>query len=422
MMKIRFEKNIVLIVVLAVILRIVLSFTTFHADVRAFQLGGEIVAKGNILNLYDYIPSLPDDSEIVRIFRDDYLIYPPVIYIYHGFFNFIFSNIGLGVVNDYLIENASTFGKLDFNLHLLLLKLPYLIPELLVGYFLYRLFDFKKNKILALTLWLFNPVTLYATYVMAQYDVIAVLFTVISLLFIKDKKLFWAALFLGIGAAFKIYPLLLLPAIVVIPNKFSDKLKILALGILPYLLVVLPYLSSQGYRTSALVAGQTLKSFFAQIPISGGESIILYPLLLIFLYLVFYYQKADLQNMWKRFLIILLVFFVFTHYHPQWFVWVTPFFIIDLVYSKMKHSLLIILVLISYFGLLWFFESSLTVGIFAPIFPALYEQPTIWKILSINVDTILLRSLLQTLFASVALFYLIRYFVSNFPERLDSSS
>lgn len=421
-MKISFEKNIVLIIILAVVLRLVLAFTTFHADIRAFQLGGEIVAKGNILNLYDYIPALPDDSEIVRIFRDDYLIYPPVIYIYHGIFNFIFSSIGLGVVNDYLIENASTFGKLDFNLHLLLLKLPYLIPELLVSYFLYKLFDSKKDKMLALTLWLFNPITLYATYIMAQYDVIAVLFTVIALLFIKDKKIFWAALFLGIGAAFKIYPLLLLPALVVIPNKFADKLKILALGVIPYILVVLPYLSSQGYRSSALMAGQTLKSFFAQIPISGGESIILYPFLLIFLYIVFYYQKADLQNIWKRFLIILLTFFVFTHYHPQWFVWITPFFIIDLVYSKMKHILLIMLVLISFFGSLWFFESSLTVGIFAPIFPELYEQPNIWKILNINVDTILLRSLLQTLFASVATFYLIKYFIYTFPERQTSDS
>lgn len=421
-MKVGFDKKITLIVTLAILLRIFLSLSTFHADIRAFQLGGEIVAKGNILNLYDYIPSLPDDSEIVRIFRDDYLIYPPVIYIYHGIFNFIFSNIGLGVVNDYLIENASTFGRLDFNLHLLLLKLPYFIPELLVGYFLYKLFDSPKQKFWALTLWLFNPISLYATYVMAQYDVIAVLFTVIALFFIKDKRLALAALFLGIGAAFKIYPLLLLPAIVFIPNKFIDKLKLFVLGVAPYILVVLPYLPSSGYRSSALVAGQTLKSFFAIIPISGGENIILYPLLLVFLYIVFYYQGIKYENIWKRFLIILLVFFVFTHYHPQWFVWITPFFVIDLVQSKFKNWLLILISLISFFGLLWFFEASLTVGIFAPLFPNLYEQPTIWKILDMSVDTILLRSILQTLFASVALFYLVKYFTNNFPERSNSDS
>ncbi len=392
------------LIIVGFIIRVILAFTTFHPDIRAFQFGGGLIANGHILDLYDYLSTLPKNSEVVRIFSTDLFIYPPAVYLVQGFFNFIFSNIlNLTVINDFLIENKNSFYNPSFSLHLFLLKFPYLIFDLIAGIYLIKLFDSQKQKIWALTLWIFNPVNLYATYMMGQFDLIATTFTIIALYYLLKRKVNLGALFLGIGIAFKIYPLFLLIPFVLTVRKWRQRFLLLIIGLIPYFLTVLPYINSHGFRSSALLAGQTMKSLYAQIPISGGESLLLFLLFLGFSYLYFYYFQKP-TRFWQQSLIILLIFYIFTHFHPQWFIWVTPFLIIDLVKSKFKTLPLTLLMLGSYLVSLFFFNSSQTLGLFAPLNPNLYESKTIWEILSIKIDLNFMRSLIQTIFALGATF------------------
>ncbi len=404
----------------AIVLRVVLSLITFQQDIRAFQLGGMVISTGNILNFYDYLGSLPQNTELIKVFGADLFIYPPAIYLVHGLFNFLFSHLGLGIINDYLLENIQTFGTWGYSLHLLLLKLPYFIFDIVGALFITKLFSEKKDKFLAFTLWLFNPISIYATYMVGQFDIIPAVFTVIALFYIRQKRFYLGALFLGIGAAFKIYPILLIMPLLMLEEKWLKRLMISLLGFLPYIISILPFLPSPGFRASALVAGQTLKGLYASIPISGGENILLMPLSLLIAYLYFYYHPGGVTSLWKRFMIILLIFFIFTHYHPQWFVWLTPFFIIDLIETKFKDKLLIILSLISFFGLLFSFNPSSSIGIFAPIYPSLYltgSAENVWILYNIKIDQVLFNSLLQTLFVSVAVYLIFRSF--NSRQNLD---
>src|SRR4029078_7967621 len=121
------------------------------------------------------------------------------------------------------------------------------------------------------------------------------------------------------------------------------------------------FINSSGFRATALVAGQTTKSLYATLPISGGESIIFFPFFILLAYIIFLYTKSQLANLWQRLFVVILLFFIFTHTHPQWFVWLTPFLIIDLVKSGMKHLPLVILSILVWLMQVTLFDPGLSV-------------------------------------------------------------
>ena len=298
-------------------------------------------------------------------------------------------------------------------MHLLYLKIPYLIFDFLALYFFVKLFEGKREKMYALIFWVLNPVSLYASYLIGQHDIIPTFFVILALYFIKKNSknsLVFASLALGFGAVFKIYPLLLLPVVFALAPNIKQRILVLMCGIVPYILLVIPFINSKGFRTNALVASQTTKSLYAQIPISGGEAIILFIVVLFFFYLLFMNIKIVKDLVWQRFFIVVLIFFVFTHYHPQWFLLLTPFLIIEIIKSNFKNIWALTLSLFSFSGLLFFFDPSLTLGLFAPIYPDLIKTPSLWEFLRINMDYNFARSVLQTIFVSAAAYYIYQYF------------
>lgn len=360
-------KNLWIILISGILLRLFLSFATFHPDVLAFDLGGKVVASGNILHLYDY-------SSNIAVFN-----YPPPIYWFHGLFHlFPFSNYGF-------------------------VKLSYLIFDILIVLVLLKLFPTQNSARLAIILWVFNPIALFATYMMGQFDIIPTFFTLLSVYLISKNKLEWAALALGCGIAFKVYPIFLLIPLIILGKNYMEKFKFAVLALLPYLLSIIPYLSSHNFRTTALFANQSSKGLYANIPVSGGESILLFPASLIIFYLLILGKKTDRLFFWKIYLIPLLLFFIFTHYHPQWLIWIIPFLIIGLVSEFRKVILPVILIFLSWFVSLFFFDPSLTLGMFG-------VAQSIWVYLNLHPDYNLARSLIQTVFVAASFYLIYEYF------------
>lgn len=378
-------KKIWIILSIGVALRVLLSLATYHPDMQVFDLAGKLVAGGNILDLYDF-------SSSSAVFN-----YPPAIYLFHGFFSTLFNSLGLS--NIY-----------QFNINLALLKLPYLFFDLSVAFILLKLFDSPRKSIIAFTLWMFNPVNLFATYMMGQFDVIPTFFIILSVYMAVKNKLQFAALVLGLGIAFKISPIFLVIPLAILGKNFIERMKLLSLSVLPFFVSIIPYISSSSFRATALFANQSSKSLYAGIPVSGGESILLFPALLLIFYLFIWHIRINTE-IWKLYLIPLLLFFIFTHYHPQWLIWITPLLILDLLTSGFRNLLPNILIFVSWFISLFFFDPSLTVGMFAPIAPILQDMPSIWNILNISIDYNLSRSLIQTIFASASLYLIYRHFL-----------
>lgn len=410
------KKNIILILVIGILLRLGLAFSTFHSDVQPFYFAGSVIAKGNVFNFYDYLGNLPAGDPILKIYPPNLFNYPPLVYFFLGPISYLVSlPFSRELMNGFIFDLPNQLGNLQLNFLLLILKLPYFVFDLGIAALIFKFFKEPKNKLFAFALWMFNPINLYATYMMGQFDVIPTFLTVLALYFaVKREKFFLAAVFLGLGASFKIFPFLFLVPLALMKDKRSlpydgkwmDRIKIVGLGALTYVATILPFINSSGFRATALVAGQTTKSMYAALPISGGESIIFFPFLILFFYLVFLFKKGDLKNLWSRFFIVILIFFVFTHYHPQWFLWVTPFIIFDLVKSGLKHWPLVVLSFVSWLGLVTLYDPGLSVWLFSPIAPYLYGQKGLWIPSDLNIA----RSYLQTIFVSVATYYIYYYF------------
>lgn len=413
------KRKIITVLIIGILIRLFLAFSTFHVDLRAFYFAGEVIAKGNVLNFYDYLRNLPATDPILKIYPPDLFIYPPLVYfslcpIIH-LASLPFSH---DLLHNFIFNLPSLLGNLQFNFFLLAIKLPYLLFDIGIAVLFFKLFRKPTNKFIAFTIWMFNPINLYATYMVGQFDVIPTFFAVLALyLAVKKNKYFLSAFFLGLGASFKIFPFLFLVPVALMTNKWWSRIKILGIGALTYIATVLPFIGSHGFRATALLAGQTTKSLYAAIPVSGGESIILFPLFVLFLYIVFFYSRSRLENLWKSFFVLILLFFVFTHTHPQWSLWLTPFLIIDLVKSRLSHWPLVVLLLIVWIGQVTFFDPGLSVWLFSPIVPALYGQSGIWTSLGINLDINFARSILQTIFVSVAAYYIYCYL----PKKSDQT-
>lgn len=409
------KKPLIFILLVGIFIRLFLSATTFHTDIQHFDLAGYVLGKGNLSNFYDYTYSLSQDDQLLKNYPVALFNYPPAVYFSLGVFNWMLTNLtDRNFHNNFLFDFQNTLGDLRLYLHLILLKIPYLPFDVVSAYLLYNLFASRRDRVLAFTLWIFNPWVLYSTYMMGQFDIIPTTFVVAALYVVTkkgdiDKKVFLAATLLGIGASFKIYPLLLLPPLAFLLHTWPKKILAILLGILVYLATILPFIGSLGFRTTALVANQMFKSLYAQIPISGGESIILFLAFVGFFYLIYLYQ-TEASNLWQRFFIILLLFFIFTHYHPQWFLWLTPFLIIELIHSNFKHAFLLLVMAITFLGSVSLFEQSLSIGLFTPLNPRLYSGPSLWQLFNINIDVNFFRSLLQTLFVSVAGYFIYYYF------------
>lgn len=398
-------KKLWILIVISILIRIILSSATFHPDMQVFNLAGKIIASGNIFDLYDYQANLPAGDPLKTL---AILNYPPAIYFFHGILNFLFGNVlGIPQMNQFLLDNPANYGNIQFSFHLILLKIPYLVFDLLIGLVLFRLVESTK-KVTALALWLFNPINLYATYMMGQFDIIPTFFVILSVYFAVKSKLKLAALALGFGIAFKLFPLFLLIPLIILGKNYREKIELFIISVVPYLLSILPYISSHNFRANALFANQSSKSLYATLPVSGGEAMIYFPVFLLFFYLVIWQAKFKTE-LWRLYLIPLLLFFIFTHFHPQWLIWIIPLLILELIYSSFKNVALNILIYLSWFTSLFFFDSSLTMSIFAPVIPVLRDMPSLWNILNLNIDYNFSRSMIQTVFASASMYLIYLY-------------
>lgn len=407
----------ILILVVAIIVKLILASISYHSDVQALTFAGQVINKGHILDFYDYLPNLPSSDQILKIFPTPLFNYPPLVY----FLVSVPATMFLFLVNStfqqtFIYNISQVFGDPSLFLQLLLFKLPYFVYDILIAILIMKVFPSARERLLGLMLWIFNPINLYTTYMVGQFDIIPTFFVVLSLFLIykrkstDDKRLLLAALMLGIGAAVKIYPLFFLVPVASLSNSWRGKIQILVVGFIPYILSILPFIFSKGFRSTALVASQTLKSLYAQIPVSGGESIILFIALLTFIYIIMLKNKGIESLIWQRYLIVILPFYIFTHFHPQWFLWITPILIIELVKTKFSNLFPLVILLLSFVGSLFFFDPGLTINLFAPLIPSLYNGPSLWQILKINPDINFWRSILQSLFVGSALYYLYLYF------------
>lgn len=404
--------------VLGLIIRFVFMVFTFHSDLWAISFSEYLFSFKGVFNIYDYLANLPTDSSIALNYGSNFFTYPPLAYFILGIFGAILKPF----------FNADFFNNLAGNLpqilndsrlywHLFLTKFPYLFFDFGILFLMIKLFDSEKSKKIAALLWIFNPLSFYTTYMIGQFDVIPVFFTVLSLYLVKIKKLEWGAFALGIGGAFKMFPLFFLPFLAVAENKnFWNSVKLFAVGLLPYFVTILPFVGSAAFRQTVLFSNQSQKMLFARIPVSGAEYLSLFLVFYLFFLGIAFFKKVDL---WKWFMSIMLLFFGVTHYHPQWFLWATPFLVLSLVKNSFKNWPVVLAVFVSWLGITLFFESSLSIGLFAPLNHNLAEAKGLVSLMPSLIDIFQIKSWLRSLSAAAGLVLIV---FSIMDEKKNTSS
>ena len=323
--------TILLLVGLAI--RLILMPISLHPDIWAVIFSGKLFAYNGIINIYDYLSSISFTNNPLTVNYGPNFFYPPLAFFTFGLFSFLlkpFTNIdfisNLTVNLPYILSDNRLYW------HLFIAKLPYLIYDFGSLYFLRKLFVDNGEKIIATTLWLFNPVVLYSTYLIGQFDIIPVFFSIISLYFAKKDRAYLSVLMMGIGGAYKMYPLFFIPLIaILLGTNTRQKLQLGVVGLLPYLLTILPFMGSSAFRSVVLLSNQSQKILFAKIPVSGAEYLSVFVVGYIALLIFSVFTK---KSLWALCMAVLLLLFSVTHYHPQWFIWLAPFMVISAVIHK----------------------------------------------------------------------------------------
>lgn len=415
-MNVSFGKNILGIILLAVLLRLLIMPFYFHPDIKTYNFQASFLQSG-VFNIYSYLA-----EEKARLPLKEEFVYFPLTYYFLGGYQVIASPLlGSGFHSWLYNAGVSVTDQIGTFRYLFLLKLPYLFLDILVGFIITLFFIERKQKKLALKLWLFNPFSIILIYVYSNVDIMPVTLTVLSLLFAKNNKLVLSALCIGLGGAFKAYPLLFLPILFLYANNIKEKLTVLTVACGSLLLILAPFLTTESFKQSTLVSGLTTRMLLPVINIGFNEAILIsiIPVMVLLSY-VFLKQSINTKNLEIYFFAVLMILYSFIHFHIQWLLWVVPFVVIIVVKGSegifseenKRFNILIFLSLSLALSIpLLYNDSSMTFSLLRPIslwFSLLF---TPFNIVSRIYDPYVLQSILHTLFASfniVLIWHLLR--------------
>ncbi len=403
------------LLVLAVVLRLLVSAFFFHPDIKTYNFQVSFLRNAGVFNIYSYLIQHKKELPLKEEF-----VYFPLTYFTLGAYQIMAAPF-LGSNFDSWLADAgvSSMVKNPFIFkYLIILKLPYLILDILIAYLLMKFFEETSNEQSlplrgkkAWTLWLFNPFTIILIYVFGNIDIIPTALTLISLLAAKKGKLAYAAAILGVAAGFKLYPLLLLPFLILKGKDLKERLVLLGIPTAIFSLIFIPFLSKE-FVDSALISGLSTRLFYPGLPIGFNETIIVGLVAITGLFFWAYTQDQKV-NLLKYWICLLLLIFSFAHFHIAWLVWIAPFLAILLVQKpKLKWAILFIALLA--FAIPFLYEDrSMSISLFR-VYNTLYDNlPTPFSVIELFYDPYGLQSIFHSIVAGLGLVVIYKIFMKE---------
>ncbi len=223
--------------------------------------------------------------------------------------------------------------------YVFLFKLAYLPFDFAIAYFLYR-----TAGRFGLILWVWSPAVIYTPFMMGQNDIYATAFCTAGIYFaaksidlqnelaripgkILDRWALLSALLLGIGATFKMFPLLLLPVLsIIISKKWLDRILYIALGSVFFFCVAAPFLSTPNFINGVLLnaEGMGILKEISFLNIKISPFLTGYGILLIILIHKSSTFTGQSHVAWFVSLLALTPIFLFTTVPFYWLIWIMP--------------------------------------------------------------------------------------------------
>ncbi len=329
-------------------------------------------------------------------------------------------------VNWLITDNTEAVKHSQIYRFNLISKSPLLILVLISGYLIFRIVkkeskDEKRAKIAAL-IWLFNPITLYSAVMMGQNDIVVIAAFLLGLLFYQSKPKL-AFLIFGLAGSIKTYPLIwaVLAAFSYPKSTLAKKIKLAIIPIVVYLVTLLPFISQKYFRQNMLFSGLANRMFIANFNLGFQKAVLINPLLLTILLFLTFHLKNKQKNLFRLLFSANLIILGFSHFHPQWFLWLMPFWAI--IFSlelgekqkTAKNLLMFSLIFLSFAGITMLFNDKfLQWGIVSPLNPNILNLPLIKNYLDrAGIDTILINNLLHSILAGLAIYSIIDLLKKN---------
>jgi len=402
------------IILLAGLVYFLIAPLTYHPDTK-LTLRYPALENGRVWDIYGYINSHKLDISDFH--------YPPAHFwwlkIHYPISKFI---AGQGF--DEWLTSGSAQASFDENAlrYNLAAKFPLLVLGLICGYFIFLIVkktsgDTNRAKMAAL-FWYFNPVTLYALVAMGQNDVVAMFLFLGGMLF-YEKKWYFSILLWGLATGVKSYPVIWGIMFLLVHEKkiFNLILKIFLL-IGTYVLILLPWLGKDYFVKTVLNSGLSQRMLVANVGIGFEKQILIVPMLLTVVAFMAW-QNKNKNKMTQTALVIFqscLVILAFSHFNPQWMLWVVPFLSMWLfvVGFNKKEGLAVLIVFSAWvFLTLGFDDKFLTWGLLTPISPDLIHFPSLVEFIrNKGMKMSMFVNLSQSLLAGMAI-----WFMSNKPRK-----
>lgn len=375
----KIDRKILNVSIAGILLRLVFMVSSCHFDLISNYWYGHFLA---------YHQGIPSGL------KGGIVYFWPMIYI-HGTWLFLirnFMNKGMDLWPEHLFSGGNPFiVNIDAWQHfvsqpnifsiLFLLKLPYLIAELLMITLIYKMFSSPETKYKVLKFLVFNPVSLFIIYIFGAYDILLVSFLVLSLYLIKKQKIYLGMLSLGLSIFIKFYNLFLLPLFVlIISREWSRRIRLLIWGALPVLIsaIVVFFKGELGESLGRGVSSPLSGYIFSMVSPFQYLSDRIYPLFLAYFFILFYItynsQKYNVfEELCKYSLVLALLFYSLCFFHPQYFLLVVPF--IALQIDKVKRVVpLFFLQAFCFFIYTFQWGSDLSWRLFMPINPQFFAN------------------------------------------------
>lgn len=342
------------IIFLAILIRLLVMPFFYHPDIKSQLFHMQYLSHG-VTNIYDFVDKNKSHLPYPNIY-----VYLPFTYYFFGSVDFALSPIYPNDLYQWLNDwgtSQNNYSNMIF--FMLVLKIPYLIFDLLTGFILYKIYKSKK----VLYFWLFNPISIYLIYILGNFDIIPAFLTLLAFYFIKNNKQLLSYFSIGIAIALKMYPIMFLPFLFFYDKKNIFKnIKYAIFSLLPLILSILPFIKQKSFYDSFLGSGLTQKILEYRI-----FGLPIFPTLFILILIAYIVSKSK----YKFEIAILQTFLIFiglVNFHPQWIMWFFPFLIIIFINAKTKDKIfftIFFLLILAYIVL--FNDNYLTWGHLIPI-------------------------------------------------------
>jgi len=212
------EHKLATILVVGILIRLLLMPISAHPfDVYAWYLIVQDITENGPFNLQNFPP----------LWGHYFLV--PISYLY----SWVEQILPSGTISMRLISPSLDFYP-ALNIQVVpgflfnfIVKVPFLLSDIIVTFLLYRLVvEITGKKAFAekaALLWFLNPFLIWVSAVWGMWDTLPVLFSLSALYFLVKNRVKFSGFFLGLGVAAKLYPLLFLVPFTIYIFKHNSK-------------------------------------------------------------------------------------------------------------------------------------------------------------------------------------------------------